>query len=79
MFYCYIIYSDSRDRYYVGHTNDLNNRVLHHRRRKNLGAADWLIVYTECFDSRGEAMKREAEIKLKKSRSFIQSLIKSTG
>ena len=75
MFYVYIIYSSSRDRFYIGHTENVEQRLATHILRKNLGAADWELRYTEYFISRADAMKRETEIKKKKSRKFIESLI----
>jgi putative endonuclease len=33
------------------------------------------LVYFETFDSRSEALKREKEIKSKKSRKYIEQLI----
>jgi predicted GIY-YIG superfamily endonuclease len=36
-----------------------------------------VIKYTEEFSTRSLAMKREAEIKRKKSRSYIENLIKN--
>jgi predicted GIY-YIG superfamily endonuclease len=36
-------------------------------------------VYSETFSTRADAMKREREIKAKKSRRFIEELIKRGG
>ena len=74
-FYVYIIYSSSKDRYYIGQTEDLSTRVQEHNQRENLGANDWILKYSEEFDSRSEAMKRELEIKSKKRRAYIEGLI----
>ena len=30
MFYIYVLYSEKSDRYYVGHTNDVNRRLVEH-------------------------------------------------
>lgn len=75
MFKVYILYSASKDKYYVGQTEDLTKRLFEHNLRKNLGASDWVIAYSEAYNTRSEAMKRELEIKGKKRRSYIETLI----
>jgi putative endonuclease len=81
-FCIYIIYSKSSDRYYVGYTTDLSKRLVEH----NSGVssytskcADWEVKYTEPFDDRESAIKREKEIKNKKSRKYIEWLIAQVG
>jgi putative endonuclease len=76
MFKVYILYSASKDKYYIGQTEDLERRLAEHNMRKNLGASDWELKYHESFETRSDAMKRELEIKGKKRRSFIEGLIK---
>jgi len=83
MTYCvYIIFSKKLDRYYVGHTEDLQKRIEQH----NSGisdftstANDWVLVYSEEFGSRELARSREMAIKKKKSRKYIEWLISSFG
>jgi putative endonuclease len=82
MFYLYIIYSFKLDRFYVGHTSDLQQRILHHNSafsKYTSKANDWVLKYSESFNSREEASKREREIKNKKSRKYIEWLISSAG
>ena len=47
--------------------------------RNNLGTNDWCVVYDEVFNNRSDAMKREKEIKDKKSRKYIEWLIQQKG
>ena len=77
-FCVYIIYSPSIDKYYVGHTENLNKRIEEHRFKKNLGANDWLLKYSETFFTRSEAMVREIEIKKKKRRTYLEWLINTS-
>ncbi|WP_336690099.1 MULTISPECIES: GIY-YIG nuclease family protein [unclassified Chryseobacterium] len=80
---CYILFSKSLHKYYVGHSCE----ILQERSRKHLSdhrgctskAKDWMIVYSENFDSKIEAYKREREIKSWKSSSKIQKLIESSA
>ena len=80
MYYVYIIFSAKINKYYVGSTENLELRIIKH----NLGTTrytsqtnDWKIVYCENYQSKTEALKRENEIKRKKSRKYIEDLLKS--
>ena len=80
MFFIYIIYSIKIDQYYIGQTENLENRLYRHNNsgsKSTKKAKDWTLKYTEVFTTRSLAVKRETEIKGKKSRSYIESLIKS--
>jgi putative endonuclease len=80
-FKVYILYSLFKDRYYIGHTGEeLTERIRkHNSNHKGFtgGVGDWIIVYTEIYDSKADAYKRELEIKKWKSRKRIEKLIGS--
>ena len=79
-FYTYIIYSPSLDQYYVGHSEDLNDRIFRHNNSGSKATKkvnDWQLVYKEEFSSRSLAVVREMNIKKKKSRKYIEKLINS--
>jgi len=82
MYVVYILYSPLLDRYYIGFTKDISDRLRRHN-AKNKGftkkANDWKIVYQETFIHKAEAMNREKEIKKWKSRILIEKLINSAG
>jgi len=67
MYVVYILKSEQDGSYYVGHTSDLEKRLWHHNSKLNRGwtkkKQPWRVVYTERYPSRGEAIKREQEIK----------------
>lgn len=78
MYYIYILFSEKVNRYYVGESEDPNKRLESHLSgiSKYTSIADgWKIVYTESFTKRTEAIKRENQIKKKKSRKYIEWLI----
>ena len=82
MYYVYIIYSKAIDRYYIGHTQDIEGRLYHHRNsgsKATKKAKDWELVYTESWATRSEACVRELKIKSMKSRVYIQQLIDQQG
>lgn len=76
----YILYSSSIDKYYVGYTNDVARRLLEHNRIKGKytdKGIPWELVYSESYSDKILAENREKEIKKKKSRKYIESLIHS--
>ena len=80
MFTVYVLYSATRDRYYVGQTNDLPDRIRRHNEGRNKATKSggvWTLVYSEQYETRSEAVRRESEIKARKSRRYIEGLIKS--
>jgi putative endonuclease len=78
MFTVYILYSKSFDRYYVGYTNDIERRISEHNRKKHKftdAGIPWILVHSENFISKKEAMMREKFIKAQKSKQFIINLV----
>jgi putative endonuclease len=78
MAFVYIIYSAKVNKYYIGACTKLDRRLYEH----NIGhstftstGVPWELKYTEQFSSLPEAKKREKEIKNRKSRVYIESLI----
>jgi len=79
MFYTYILYSQSIDRYYVGYTEDLALRLQRHNEgwgKYSKRGIPWILVYSETYPDKGTACRREREIKSRKSRQYIESLIR---
>jgi len=80
MFHVYIIQNPSNN-YYIGHTNNIERRLIEHNTTNNgsqkytKNKGPWKIVYLEKFDNRFGAMRREKEIKNKKSKKYIEYLI----
>ena len=81
-YYVYILYSPSINQYYVGHTQNIEDRIYRHKNsgsKSTKKANDWVVKYTEEFQSRQEASLRELAIKNKKSRKYIEWLVSSVG
>ena len=82
MFAFYILYSPFLDKYYIGHTSNLNERLRKHN-AKHKGftgqTADWRIVYTESFPTKILAYARERNVKAWKSKKKIIILIDSAS
>ena len=83
MFYIYVIYSASADRFYVGHSNDPHRRLQQHNESPfdtyTSKHRPWeLKAMFECGFNRAEAMKFEKLIKGHKSRRLLVQLCDST-
>ncbi len=81
MYSIYILFSLKTNKYYVGSTDDLQGRLKHHNAGSTpstkSGAPNWEIRYTETVPNRVAALKREREIKKKKSRNYIEWMLKN--
>ena len=79
MYTVYILFSQNRNRYYIGYTGDVIQERLRKHNSNHKGftgsKADWIIVYTENYNDKKEAMHRELEIKAWKSSKRIEQLI----
>jgi putative endonuclease len=79
-FHVYIIYSKAIDQYYIGQSEDIDERLFRHKNsgsRSTKKVSDWELKYVEAFETRSNAVRRETEIKKKKSRKYIEWLINS--
>jgi putative endonuclease len=80
MYYTYIIYSTTHNKYYVGSCQNVEERLQDHmnsRSKYTKVAKDWELKYFEAFVTRSEACQRELQIKKMKSRKYIENLIES--
>ena len=74
MFTVYVL-KNKIGRIYIGQTKNLVNRLILHnsgRNRSTKNKGSFCIVYTETYESRAEAMKRERELKGGKGREWIR-------
>lgn len=66
MFTVYILKSKKNQRYYIGHTNDLIDRLKRHNNGRVTStkyAIPWEVIYQEFAETKAEAALREMEIK----------------
>jgi putative endonuclease len=80
MFYVYIIKS-REGKYYIGSTDNIEYRLQLHNSKKFPAWTnrynEWKLVYSESFDSRSNALKREKTIKNMKGGLQFKSLVGS--
>jgi putative endonuclease len=81
-FFCYILYSKSINRYYVGYTGDVDERLKLHntgqfgRKSYTHITSDWELFLLIPCETITQAIHIELKIKNMKSRKYIENLKK---
>ena len=80
MYFAYVIKSIHHDFYYKGHCEDLETRLAQH----NSGMTEsirpyipFILIYSEQFDTREKAVKREKYFKSAAGRRYLKSKLAS--
>ncbi len=72
----YVLYSKKYDKIYIGYTSDLIKRFYSHNKLGIKGFTakyrPWEVIYTEIFNIKADALKREKELKTSRGRAFIK-------
>lgn len=80
MFVIYILYSPKYGKIYIGYTADLEARLMAHNLLAHKGWTiryrPWTLIYTESFEDKLSAMKREKALKTSKGREFAWQQVK---
>ena len=82
MFYVYVLCSFDLDRYYVGMTKHLENRLNEHNARKMKSTKafiPWVIVHHEVFETKILARQREKYLKSAAGRRWRKQNIRPRG
>lgn len=77
-YYVYIIQSQKDNSFYIGYSQDPEKRLIkHNNSSKGYSSTKkpWVLVYTEKFSTKTEAIKREKFLKKQKNRDFYLKLI----
>ena len=79
MYTVYILYSTTAGKTYVGFTADLERRILEHNTSENTSFTKsyrpWELVYTEEYETKLEAVRREKFYKSGVGRKQKQEII----
>lgn len=82
MYWGYIIYSKSKNRFYTGSSGvGVEIRVDRHNEgwtRSTKSGIPWELKFIKTFESKSDALKWERMVKSKKSRDFIVKLLNSS-
>ena len=79
MFYIYVLKSLKDGIRYVGSGEDYQERLRRHNKgdyRFTKGHLPWKVVYTESYETRAEAVRREKFLKSGLGREFLNKTIK---
>jgi putative endonuclease len=80
MFTVYALYSVKYNKIYIGFTSNIAERLKSHNEFATNGWTikfrPWKLFYTEGFEFKTSAMKRERELKSAKGREFLRSKLK---
>ena len=75
--YVYILYSETLEKHYVGHTQDLNERIRRHNsgyEKYTQTGSPWNLIWSQMCESRAEAMTLEKKIKKRGAKRFLIDL-----
>ncbi len=78
MYKVYILQSLKNNRYYTGHTNNIDNRLKRHNSgqvKSTKPYLPWKTIHTEDYNTKAEAYRRELEIKGYKSGIKFKKLL----
>ena len=70
-YFVYVLKSESKGSSYVGHTQDLDKRIEEHNNGKSKSTRHkrpWILVYSEKYETRSNAVHRERYFKTVKGR-----------
>jgi putative endonuclease len=79
MYSTYILKSLVIEKFYIGSTSNLDDRIKRHnegRERYTKKFIPWELVYYKEFDNRSEAYQFERYLKSLKNKNYIKNLIK---
>ena len=84
MHFLYVLYSKSIDKFYIGESSNVEERLILHnegyyKKSFTKKAKDWKIQLKYKCDSRSQALFLEKFIKRMKSKTFIQKVIDNPG
>lgn len=82
MYYTYILKSTSTGKIYIGHTDNLKNRLKEHNTEGKSNYTNkkgpWKIAWSKEFPDRGGAMNFENNLKrLKNKKDYINQLLQN--
>ncbi|SNR64312.1 GIY-YIG nuclease family protein, partial [Flavobacterium sp. ov086] len=77
MYYTYILYSTTKSKFYIGQTNDIDDRLRRHNSGASLstkGGIPWKIIYFIKLESRSEAVLLETKIKKRGAKRYLDGI-----
>src|SRR4030042_2784462 len=78
MYYVYVLRSDKDGLRYIGSGEDVFERLRRHNKgdyRFTKGHRPWKLIYTESYNTRLEAVRRERFLKSGQGRKFLDEIL----
>ena len=79
-FWVYVLFSETAQKRYIGQTDDLGRRVREHNDSQHntmkftsKHPGPWVLVYSEQFQTRSKAMRREKWLKSGQGRAWLDA------
>jgi putative endonuclease len=82
MFFVYILEAEKSKRYYIGQTENLDERVARHNQGYNLSTKSyipWKLKWWHEYESRSEAVKIEKQLKGIKKRLGLEKFVRDNN
>jgi putative endonuclease len=79
LFYAYVLWSETANRFYIGSSADPSSRLAQHNQGKTRSTkpyVPWKLVWQESFESRALAVQRERYLKGLKSKRVLRELMR---
>ena len=79
MFFVYILESEGSKRYYIGQTEDLEDRLRRHNQGRNLSTKayiPWQLKWWKGYKTRSEAVNVERKLKSIKKRAGLEKYVR---
>jgi putative endonuclease len=79
MFWIYAVYNEKHKKFYIGQTENLEQRLLLHNTAEFKNSytsrfgGNWVLIYKESVQDRIDALKREKQLKSFRGREFIKN------
>jgi putative endonuclease len=80
MYSVYVLHNKKHGKIYIGQTKNLKERLQLHNEGSFKGYTarfdgSWVVIYSEEFSTRGEALVREKQLKSFRGREFVKKFI----
>jgi putative endonuclease len=78
--FLYILHSESKDKFYIGQTDNVEVRLHYHNSGYVLSTKHgrpWKLVLVKSFPDRASAMSEESRLKRAKNRKYLERYIAS--
>jgi putative endonuclease len=82
MFFVYILEATESKRYYIGQTENLEERLKRHNQGRNLSTkayVPWRMKWQKEFETRSEAVKFERKLKGIKKRVWLEKFVRENN